>query len=226
MQPQPPRNTQHAGQCYCGETFNPAASNTHATNMSECAGMPCAGNSSQTCGNACRIIIFNADCSDGGGACHQTPGPPPPPPPKPLIPAALLSIMAGDSAKGILPAATGVIGGVGHALGDDGTFSIPASDPWLKAQVAAAHRSNLTFVPLIAGCTLVQLRALVFSPRNVDVFVAAFVADAMAHGYDGFNFDWEVGGFNSKCHVFQVVTGCHKDGFCGGGGGGLRGEGG
>ena len=73
-------------------------------------------------------------------------------------------------------AATGVIGGCGHAIHDNGTFGIPSSS-WLSAQVAAAHGANLTFVPLVAGCTLAQLRALVFSSTKVDAFIAAMVAD-------------------------------------------------
>eukprot|EP01049_Picozoa_sp_SAG25_P013696 SAG25_NODE_2195_length_1853_cov_1.716648_3_plen_212_part_00 len=63
------------------------------------------------------------------------------------------------------------------------------------AQVVAAHAANLTFVPLVAGCTLAQLRALIFSPKRVDTFVAAMVSDAVKHNYDGINFDLEMGGF-------------------------------
>lgn len=57
------------------------------------------------------------------------------------------------------------------------------------------HAANLTFVPLIAGCTLGQLQALVLNSSAVDAFVAALAADATLHGYDGFNFDLEMGGF-------------------------------
>jgi hypothetical protein len=74
-------------------------------------------------------------------------------------------------------------------------FSSIPSSPWLAAQVVAAHAANLTFVPLVAGCTLAQLRTLIFSPKRVDTFVAAMVSDAVKHNYDGINFDLEMGGF-------------------------------
>ena len=82
--------------------------------------------------------------------------PPPKPPPKPLVPAGVFGLMAGNGSAGSA-AATGVIGGCGHAIRDNGAFSIPAG-PWLRAQVAAAKAANLTWTPLVAGCTLAQLR--------------------------------------------------------------------
>ena len=106
-------------------------------------------------------------------------------PSKPLVPPALFAVMTGNGTAA--PAASGVIGGCGHALGSNGSFSIPHS-PWLQAQVASAHAHNLTFVPLVAGCTLVQLRALLSDEGKVSAFVEAFAADLAANDYDGFNF--------------------------------------
>ena len=45
----------------------------------------------------------------------------------------------------------------------------------------------------MAGCSLAQLRALIFSPANVDAFVEAMVKDAVVNDYDGINFDLELG---------------------------------
>ena len=53
----------------------------------------------------------------------------------------------------------------------------------------------LNQVPLVAGCSLAQLRALVFSPAKVQTFIAAMVADQLKNDYDGINFDLELGGF-------------------------------
>ena len=106
-------------------------------------------------------------------------------PSKPLVPPALFAVMTGNGTAA--PAASGVIGGCGHALGSNGSFSIPHS-PWLQAEVASAHAHNLTFVPLVAGCTLVQLRALLSNEDKVSAFVEAFAADLAANDYDGFNF--------------------------------------
>ena len=175
------------GQCFCDHGFSAATSHTHQLNTTACASKPCTGNATEDCGGACTIVVFEAVCP--AGACVA----PPPPPPKPLVPPGILAMMTGNGSAP--PAATGIIGGCGHALHDNGTFGIPDS-PWLKQQVGIAHGANLTFTPLIAGCTLVQLRSLVFAPAKVTAFVDAFVADAMANDYDGFNFDWEMGGFN------------------------------
>jgi hypothetical protein len=87
-----------------------------------------------------------------------------------------------------------VIGGCGHEVTTNGTWRIP-NDPWLAGQVATIHAANLTFVPLIAGCTLDELRALVLNSSAVDAFVADLAADAARNKYDGFNFDLEMGGF-------------------------------
>tara|TARA_B110000208_G_scaffold166669_1_gene205691 strand:+ start:233 stop:1831 length:1599 start_codon:yes stop_codon:yes gene_type:complete len=108
---------------------------------------------------------------------------------KPLVPASIFLKMAANATGGRI--ANLIIGGCGHSLG-----SIPES-PWLAAQVAAAHDAGIGFVPLIAGCTLAQLRAMVFNASAVKTFVSALVADAVKHEYDGFNFDLEMGGFGA-----------------------------
>eukprot|EP00299_Pterocystis_sp_00344_P008133 c2962_g1_i1.p1 GENE.c2962_g1_i1~~c2962_g1_i1.p1 ORF type:complete len:853 (-),score=180.57 c2962_g1_i1:68-2626(-) len=49
-------------QCFCGNSFNPDASPT-VENMSECQ-LPCGGNSSQPCGDAFRMLVFTAKCTN------------------------------------------------------------------------------------------------------------------------------------------------------------------
>ena len=113
---------------------------------------------------------------------------------KPLVPDSIFLKMAANATAGSI--ATGVIGGCGHSVGDNGTMGIPDS-PWLAAQVAAAHGAGMGFVPLVAGCSLAQLRALVLDSSAAGACVATLVADAVAHDYDGFNFDLELGGFGA-----------------------------
>lgn len=117
---------------------------------------------------------------------------------KPLVPPSIFEVMKAG-------AATGVIGGYGHAVGDHGAVRVPAGPPqgggayskWIAAQIAQAHEANMTFKALIGGCTLGQLRALVFNETAMVAATKALVADQQAFGHDGFNFDLEMGGFNA-----------------------------
>ena len=160
---------EYGGQCYCDSALNPSYPPSGPIQKPLSeCNMTCAGNSSQSCGSANREIIFKPSCT---GNCFD---------PRPI--------------------ATGIIGGCGHQVTQNGTWIIPntTSYMWLAGQVAKVHAANLTFVPLIAGCTLDDLRALVFNQTAVDTFVAALAADAAHNDYDGFNFDLEMGGFGAK----------------------------
>eukprot|EP01052_Picozoa_sp_SAG31_P048433 SAG31_NODE_10132_length_1179_cov_1.378704_1_plen_304_part_00 len=176
--------------CFCDRPFTPALARAHRTDAAECAAKTC-GSGNEPCGGANHVLVYEYSCSSN---CSFVP--PPEPPAKPLVPPAVFAVMAGNGSAGSA-AATGIIGGCGHQLGGNGTFKIPSS-PWLTAQVAAAHGANLTWTPLVAGCTLEQLRQLIFFPARVDAFVTAMVKDAVENDYDGINFDLEMGGFGAR----------------------------
>ena len=77
---------------------------------------------------------------------------------KPLVPDSIFAKMQQNATKS--PVATSIIGGCGHAVHDNGQWGFP-NNTWLTGEVSKAHNAGLGFVPLIAGCTLTQLRALV-----------------------------------------------------------------
>ena len=66
----------------------------------------------------------------------------------------------------------------------NGTWIIPntTSYTWLREQINLTHTAGLGFVPLIAGCSLTELRDLVLNSSRVDEFVNDLVEDAVTNG--------------------------------------------
>ena len=68
-----------------------------------------------------------------------------------------------------------------HQVTTNGTWIIPntTSYTWLREQINVTHAAGLGFVPLIAGCSLAELRDLVLNSSRVDQFVNDLVEDAV-----------------------------------------------
>ena len=100
---------------------------------------------------------------------------------KPLVPPSIFEKMKGNETSA--PIATHVIAGSGHQVTTNGTWIIPntTSDKWLSDQINSAHAAGLGFVPLIAGCSLAELRGLVLNASRVTRFVEELVEDAMTN---------------------------------------------
>ena len=100
------------------------------------------------------------------------------------------------------PALTGIFPGFGHELGSDGyTISIPGGSAALAMSltVQRIHALGGTVKPIInlGGGSSTPYKSFVRNQTARASFITAFTADAKERGYDGFNFDWEFGDFNS-----------------------------
>mmetsp|Transcript_121970 Transcript_121970/g.210875 ORF Transcript_121970/g.210875 Transcript_121970/m.210875 type:complete len:308 (+) Transcript_121970:38-961(+) len=96
--------------------------------------------------------------------------------------------------------ATGVFPGFGHSMHGGGEFAVAgqgATDQVAKL-VAKAHAIGVTVRPIIEywDKTSLSYKLFVRNTTQQDKFIEAFVQDAVANHYDGYNLDWEFGDYN------------------------------
>ena len=97
------------------------------------------------------------------------------------------------------PIATEIYPGFGHQLESDGTFRLPGEAATEAIERTRQKYSSLRIKPQVDGCGTVEAyRALVFNETKAQLFINAFVQQAEQHNYDGWNVDWEFGGFNRQ----------------------------
>mmetsp|Transcript_86711 Transcript_86711/g.153174 ORF Transcript_86711/g.153174 Transcript_86711/m.153174 type:complete len:309 (-) Transcript_86711:82-1008(-) len=98
--------------------------------------------------------------------------------------------------------ATGVFPGFGHAMHSNAAFGIAGAKATAKVAelVVKAHAINVTVRPLIEywDKTSNSYKLFVRNETQQDKFIQAFLQDAIANNYDGYNFDWEFGNFSDE----------------------------